>query len=42
MDKKNKDMSILGKEAYESKVALEALNRAGKCPQLKGHVHEIL
>ena len=42
MEKKNKDMCILGKEAYESKVALEALNRAGKCPQLKGHVHEIL
>lgn len=33
---------MLGKEMYEDKVALEALQRAGKCPQLKGHVHEIL
>lgn len=30
------------KESYEGKVAIEALNRAGKCPNLKGHVHEIL
>ena len=30
------------KEAYETKVAMEALNRAGKCPNLHGHVHEIL
>ena len=34
--------STVIKESYESKVAIEALNRAGKCPNLKGHVHEIL
>lgn len=34
--------STVVKESYESKVAIEALNRAGKCPNLKGHVHEIL
>lgn len=30
------------KEGYEAHVALEALERAGHCQQLKGHVHEIL
>lgn len=30
------------KEGYEAKVGLEALNRAGKCPQLKGIVHEVM
>lgn len=30
------------KEGYDCKVALEALSRAGKCMQLKGHIHEIL
>ena len=30
------------REGYEGKVAIEAIQRAGKCPQLKGHVHEIL
>lgn len=30
------------REGYETKTGLEAINRAGKCPQLKGHVHEIL
>ena len=34
--------STVVKESYESKVAIEALNRAGKCPNLKGHIHEIL
>lgn len=34
--------AVLAKEAYETKVGLEALHRAGKCPQLKGHVHEIM
>ena len=32
----------IARESYEGKVAIEALNRAGKCPNLKGHVHEIL
>jgi hypothetical protein len=30
------------KEAYECKVAVESLDRAGKCNQLKGVVHEVL
>lgn len=34
--------SVMVKEAYEAKVGLEALRRAGNCPQLKGHVHEVL
>ena len=34
--------STVVKESYEGKVAIEALNRAGKCPNLKGHIHEIL
>lgn len=32
----------IAKEGYEAHVALEALERAGHCPQLKGHVHEIM
>ncbi len=32
----------MAKEGYEAKVGLEALSRAGKNIQLKGHVHEIL
>lgn len=32
----------VAKEAYEAHVAIDALNRAGHCPQLKGHVHEIM
>ena len=28
----------VAKEAYEAHVAIDALNRAGHCPQLKGHV----
>lgn len=32
----------IARESYECKVAIEAINRAGKCPNLKGHVHEIL
>lgn len=39
---KRNTTSTVVKEAYESKVSIEALNRAGKCPNLKGHIHEIL
>lgn len=34
--------TVATKEGYEAGVALRALERAGKCPQLKGHVHEIM
>ena len=30
------------KEGYEASVAVRALDRAGQCPQLKGHVHELM
>ena len=30
------------KEGYEARVALQALERAGKCPNLHGHVHELM
>ena len=30
------------KEGYEARVALQALGRAGKCPNLHGHVHELM
>lgn len=36
------EATIMAKEGYEAKVGLEALSRAGKNIQLKGHVHEIL
>ena len=36
------EATIMAKEGYEAKVGLEALNRAGRNMQLKGHVHEIL
>lgn len=29
-------------ESYEASVAMRALDRAGQCPQLKGHVHELM
>ena len=29
-------------ESYEVSVAMRALDRAGQCPQLKGHVHELM
>ena len=29
-------------ETYEASVAVRAMERAGLCPQLKGHVHEIM
>lgn len=34
--------ATMAKEGYEMKAGLEALKRAGRNPQLKGHVHEIL
>ena len=34
--------TVATKEGYEAGVALRALNRAGNCPQIKGHVHEIM
>lgn len=43
MKKKNTtNYAPIARKAYEAKVGLEALNRAGHCPQLKGHVCEIL
>lgn len=43
-NKQNNSSSYVqgAKEAYEGKVALEALKRAGKNQQLKGVVHEVL
>ncbi|WP_037355354.1 hypothetical protein [Selenomonas sp. FC4001] len=43
--KRKKSSRMLGglsNEAYEASVITRALERAGQCPQLKGHVHEIL
>ena len=38
-----KDMAgAAAKESYEASVAVRALERAGKCPQLKGHIHEVM
>ncbi|MBQ7630704.1 MAG: hypothetical protein IJS81_10925 [Selenomonadaceae bacterium] len=34
--------TVAAKEGYEASVALRALDRAGHCPQLKGHVHELM
>ena len=34
--------NVVAREGYEAGTALRALNRAGNCPQLKGHVHEIM
>lgn len=33
---------VAAREGYEASVAVRALERAGKCPQLKGHVHELM
>lgn len=30
------------KEGYEARVGMNALERAGNCPNLKGHVHELM
>ena len=32
----------LANEAYEASVIARAMNRAGQCPQLKGHIHEVM
>ena len=43
MSKRNEgNATVCAREGYEAATALRALNRAGKCPQLKGHVHEIM
>ena len=34
--------NVAVREGYEASVGLRALERAGNCPQLKGHVHEIM
>lgn len=34
--------TVVTRESYEASAALRALDRAGNCPQLKGHVHEIM
>ena len=34
--------TVVTREGYEASAALRALDRAGNCPQLKGHVHEIM
>ena len=42
-NQKNINMATVAtKEGYEASVALRALDRAGNCPQLKGHVHELM
>ncbi len=42
-NQKNINMATVAtKEGYEASVALRALDRAGNCPQLKGHVHELI
>lgn len=40
--KKKNNAGIYGKEAYEASVGVRSLMRAGKNPQLKGTVHEIM
>ena len=42
MGKKAEKRAIMAREGYDAKVGAEALMRAGKCKNLKGHVHEIL
>ena len=32
----------IGNEAYDASVIVRALDRAGRCSQLKGHIHEIM
>ena len=40
-EKDAKNMTgTVAKEGYEASVGARALARAGKCPNLKGHVHE--
>lgn len=40
--KNTNQVGVIAKEGYEASTAVRALNRAGNCPQLKGHVHEIM
>ncbi len=40
--KTNNMAGVIAKEGYETRVALKALERAGKCPNLHGHVHEFM
>ena len=40
--KTNNMAGVIAKEGYEARVALQALERAGKCPNLHGHVHEFM
>lgn len=40
--KTNNMAGAIAKEGYEARVALQALERAGKCPNLHGHVHELI
>lgn len=42
MGKKAEKRAIMVREVYDTKVGAEALMRAGKCKNLKGHVHEIM
>ena len=42
MGKKHEKVAVCAREGYDVKVGAEALKRAGKCKNLKGHVHEIL
>lgn len=42
-EKNQSGVVIVGvKEGYEAKVALEALKRVGRNPQIKGVAHEIM
>lgn len=40
--KASRMVGSLGNEAYDASVIARAIDRAGQCPQLKGHVHEIM
>lgn len=42
MGKRSEKATVIAREGYDAKVGAEALMRAGKCKNLKGHVHEIL
>lgn len=42
LSKKSSTTSVTGKTAYESSVIMRAVDRAGRNPHLKGHIHEIL
>ena len=42
MGKQHEKVAVCAREGYDVKVGAEALVRAGKCKNLKGHVHEVL